>query len=301
MEYRNLVTFLRVAELQNFTQAANALGYAQSTVTFHIQSLEEELGVVLFDRIGKKVSLTMAGEYLIAYANEMMHLEAGIRDLNKNIEKLPGSLRLGVVESILYTHAEQMILEYNRRYPHISLEIHSNSSLELMDMLRGNNVDMILFMGRRIVEPYFVRDLIQQAEVSFVTSADNPLAGKEQVDFSEIMAQPLILPEKNSLYRKMAEEVAAHFDCVLEPVVQINNTAMIIDLLCHGLGISFLPRYLTERKVREGKLAFLNVGSGVRQDYYIQLLHHKNKWVTPQMKGFVGLMEEILRIDQTSG
>ncbi|MGI6055050.1 MAG: LysR family transcriptional regulator, partial [Clostridium sp.] len=53
MEYRNLVTFLRVAELQNFTQAASALGYAQSTVTFHIQSLEEELGVVLFDRIGK--------------------------------------------------------------------------------------------------------------------------------------------------------------------------------------------------------------------------------------------------------
>ena len=65
MEYRNLVTFLRVAELQNFTKAANQLGYAQSTVTFHIQSLEEELGVTLFDRIGKKATLTSAGEYLV--------------------------------------------------------------------------------------------------------------------------------------------------------------------------------------------------------------------------------------------
>ncbi len=294
MEYRNLVTFLRVAELQNFTQAANELGYAQSTVTFHIQSLEEELGVVLFDRIGKKVSLTMAGEYLITYANEMMHLETSIRELNRNMEKLPGTLRLGVVESLLYTHAERMILEYNKRYPHISLEIHSNSSLELMEMLRGNNVDMILFMGKRIVDSNFVRDLITRAEVSFVTSVDNPLAKKEIVDFHEIMEQPLILPERNSLYRRMAEDVAAHFDCVLQPIVQINNTAMIIDLLCHGLGISFLPKYLTAKKIKEGKLAVLNVGSGVHQDYYIQLLHHKNKWVTPQMKGFVSLIEEIL-------
>lgn len=296
MEYRNLVTFLRVAELQNFTQAASALGYAQSTVTFHIQSLEEELGVVLFDRIGKKVSLTMAGEYLIAYANEMMHLEADIRGLNQNMEKLPGTLRVGVVESILYTHAARVIPEYYRRFPQISLEIHSNSSLELMDMLKGNNVDIILFMGRRIVEPSYVRDLIKPAEVSFVTSSRNPLAKRKKLSIEDIMEQPLILPEKSSLYRKMAEEVAAHFDRVLEPVVQINNTSMIMELMKQGVGVSFLPRYLTEKEVQAGNLAVLNVGSGIRQDYYIQMLHHKNKWVTPQMKGFVTLMGEVLEV-----
>ena len=109
MEYRNLVTFLRVAELQNFTQAANALGYAQSTVTFHIQSLEEELGVVLFDRIGKKISLTQAGEALLHYANEMVRLETEMRGIGKQTEELAGTLRVGVVESILYTNAEDMI------------------------------------------------------------------------------------------------------------------------------------------------------------------------------------------------
>lgn len=294
MEYRNLVTFLRVAELQNFTQAANALGYAQSTVTFHIQSLEEELGVKLFDRIGKKISLTMAGEYLISYVNEMMHLENCIQELNKNMEKLPGVLRIGVVESILFTYVKDMILDYNQKYPNISLEIHSNSSLELMEMLKGNNVDMILFMGKRIVDPIFVRDLIKPAAVSFVTSCCNPLAKKERVEFSEIAEQQLILPENNSLYRKMAEDIAANYDCVLSPSVQINNTAMIIELLQLGVGVSFLPDYLTEKAVEEGRLHRLNVESGIQQSYHIQLLHHKNKWVTPQMKAFAVMAEEVL-------
>ena len=101
MEYRNLVTFLRVAELQNFTKAANQLGYAQSTVTFHIQSLEEELGVTLFDRIGKKVTLTSAGEYLVTYANEMMKILTEIRQLNDSVDVMSGKLRVGVVESVL--------------------------------------------------------------------------------------------------------------------------------------------------------------------------------------------------------
>ena len=294
MEYRNLVTFLRVAELQNFTQAANALGYAQSTVTFHIQSLEEELGVVLFDRIGKRVSLTMAGEYLISYANDIMHLESAIRDLNKNLETLPGTLRIGVVESLLSVYAGRIVEGYRELHPQIALEIQSGSSPELMELLRENNVDLILFMGRRIVEPHFVRDLIRPADVSFVTAASSPLAKKKTVKFSELIREPLILPEKSSLYRKMAEEVAAHFDCMLEPAVQINSTAVILRLLKRGLGVSFLPDYLTRPGVQAGELALLPVESWAPQEYFIQLLHHKNKWVTPQMRWFVSLMEETL-------
>lgn len=294
MEYRNLVTFLRVAELQNFTQAANSLGYAQSTVTFHIQSLEEELGMPLFDRIGKKVSLTMAGEYLITYANEMMHLESSIRSLNKELDQLPGTIRVGSVESLLYTYSGRAIPRFRDAYPRIALEAHTASSVDLMDMLRSNDVDMIVVMSKRIVDANFVRDLIRPAEMSFVTSVDNPLAGREALDFREIMDHPLILPEKTGLYRKAAEEIAARYDCLLEPAIQINNTGMIIELLKQNVGISFLPDYLTKREIENGNLVKLNVDTDFSQDYYIQILHHKNKWITPQMKGFVYLMKELL-------
>lgn len=294
MEYRNLVTFLRVAELQNFTQAANALGYAQSTVTFHIQSLEEELGVTLFDRIGKKVSLTMAGEYLISYANEMMHLESGIRELGEKADAVAGTLRVGIVESLLATYAGQAVPRYQKRYPRVSVEFRTASGFKLMELLYKSEVDLIFFMGKRIADPEFVRDLIRTAGVSFVTYAEHPLAGRRSIPFLEIQKEPLVLPERASFYRRIAEEIAAQYDCTLNPSIQIGNTAAILELLKSRAGISFLPDYLTRREVEAGRLAILDVKDPLHTHFYVQIFHHRNKWVTPQMKGFVEVMEELL-------
>ena len=74
MEIRNLMTFLRVVELQNFTKAAEQLGYCQSTVTIQIQQLEQELNVKLFERIGKKISVTEKGKEVFQYAKEIRNL-----------------------------------------------------------------------------------------------------------------------------------------------------------------------------------------------------------------------------------
>lgn len=294
MEYRNLVTFLRVAELQNFTQAAGELGYAQSTVTFHIQSLEEELGVVLFDRIGKKVSLTIAGEALLHYANEMVRLENEMSGIGKQLENLSGTLRVGVVESILYTYAEKIIFDYHRQYPDVKLEIYAYSSIELLDRLKENQVDMAVFIGKKIADPFYKRDLIKTVNVHFVTSAKHQLASQKNIGMEAILQEPLVLPEKESLYRRMAEEAAAYYDRVLEPVVQVNNTSTIMELLKSGLGISFLPDYLTLKEVEKGTLVNLDVENPMHRESYIQVLHHKNKWITPQMQCFMEVMKKAL-------
>ncbi len=296
MEYRNIITFLRVAELQNFTQAANSLGYAQSTVTFHIQSLEEELGIKLFDRIGKKISLTIAGEYLISYANEIMHIESEIKQLYKKLDNISGTLRIGVVESLLSTYVEKAILLYRQKFPNVFLEIRTASTLELMELLESNDVDIILIIGKRIVDHNFIRSLIKPEKIFFVTSSSNKLVGKDTVSFQEVAEQPLILPEKASFYRQIAEEVAAQFDCILAPAIQVNNTATIIRLLKEGMGISFLPNYLIAHDVATGELSPLNIVNDHLQNYYIQILYHKNKWVTPHMKGFTALMKEIFSV-----
>ena len=235
MEYRNLVTFLRVAELQNFTKAANQLGYAQSTVTFHIQSLEEELGVTLFDRIGKKVTLTSAGEYLVTYANEMMKILTEIRQLNDSVDVMSGKLRVGVVESVLGTFMPDAVVQYNQKFPNVELEIQSHTTSTLLEMLRANDLDIAVVMGKRIVDPDFKRPLIKRAGISFVTNPDNPILKKEDLTFTDIAQEKLVLPEKQSLYRRAVENAAAEYDCVLSPTVQVNNTALIIKLLKKGM------------------------------------------------------------------
>lgn len=293
MEHRNLVTFLRVAELQNFTRAANELGYAQSTVTFHIQTLEEELGVSLFDRIGKKVKLTKAGEYLVNYANEMERIISDMEQISNTVNMVRGNLRIGVVESLLATYMVEALSTYSRDFPEVNIDVVTGSTAGLMELLRSNDVDLIFIMGNRIVDFDFVRAMIQEAGVSFVASSSHPLAGKEEISFQEIAADRLILPEKSSLYRKSMEMIAGMTDCILSPVIQMNNTTSIMRLLETGNGISYLPDYLTREGLEDGSLTRLNV-KYEPQKYYIQILYHRNKWISPQMTEFISLIKKII-------
>ena len=294
MEYRNLKTFLRVAELQNFTKAANELGYAQSTVTFHIHALEEELGILLFERIGKRVSLTKAGEYLVRYANEMERIIAEMEQLNGTVSQVSGSLRVGVVESILVTFMSDLLTEYCRRFPDVTVEVVTGSTTMLMNLLRSNDVDLIIIMGNRIVDYDFFRVMIREEGISFVASADHPLAGETDISFRTILECPLILPEKDSLYRRSIEPIASQYDSILVPKLQINNTAMIIELLKKGMGVSYLPDYMIESSIKDGSLAKLDVNYEVGK-YYIQIFHHRNKWVSAQMEEFITIAEEMIK------
>lgn len=293
MEHRNLVTFLRVAELQNFTRAANELGYAQSTVTFHIQTLEEELGVSLFDRIGKKVKLTKAGEYLVNYANEMERIISDMEQISNTVNMVRGTLRIGVVESLLASYMVDALSRYAKDFPEVNIEVVTGSTSGLMELLRSNDVDLIFVMGSRIVDYDFVRAMIQEAGVSFVASADHPLAGKEEISFEEIAAGRMILPEKNSLYRRSMEMIAGKYDCILSPAIQMNNTMSIMKLLKTGNGVSYLPDYLTREGIEDGTLCRLNVQYDP-QKYYIQILYHRNKWISPQMTEFVDLIKKLI-------
>ena len=83
MELRNIKSFIKVAEFENFSKAAEVLGYAQSTITLQIQQLEQELGVNLFDRIGKRVLLSEKGRAFLSYANDMVQLEAEAKPFPK--------------------------------------------------------------------------------------------------------------------------------------------------------------------------------------------------------------------------
>lgn len=295
MEYRNLVTFLRVAELGNFTKAAEQLGYAQSTVTFHIQSLENELGLVLFDRIGKKISLTDAGQALVSYANEIMKIQSEIDQLKASSHELNGRLRIGVTESMLTSFMVDVISKYNEQYPHVSLDITTDTSPTILNLIRSSDLDIGLVMGRRIVDPDFKRVLIREARVSFIAPSSDPLAGKDMVSFTELAEGRLILPEKSSIYRRAVEEVAADYGCVLKPAIQVNNTAAIIRMVQAGKGISFLPEYAVHWEIENGTLHFLNIKTPAQPRFFIQVVYHSQKWITPQMQKFIDMLTPVLK------
>ena len=112
MELRNIKSFIKVAEFENFSKAAEVLGYAQSTITLQIQQLEQELGVNLFDRIGKRVLLSEKGRAFLSYANDMVQLEAEAIETVSENPTPTGTLRIGTIESIASSFLPLLLEEY---------------------------------------------------------------------------------------------------------------------------------------------------------------------------------------------
>ena len=137
MELKNINTFVRVAELNSFTKAANELGYSQSTVTIQIKQLENELNFLLFDRIGKNVSLTPRGEDFLMYANEFLRLEAQALSLKGDADAVSGTLRLGVLESLFVWRIADLLPEYHKQYPDVKIEI---KIYKMVDKVGGNRL-----------------------------------------------------------------------------------------------------------------------------------------------------------------
>ena len=291
MELKNINTFLRVAELNSFTKAANELGYSQSTVTIQIKQLESELGFMLFDRIGRSVSLTPKGEEFICYANEFLHLEARTMSLRDTAGSVTGTLRLGVLESLFIWKIADLLPQYHSMYPEVKIEIKSATDAALYRMLRQNELDIIYLLDSVIYHKDCIRACTSPVSMNFVTSPANPLCAAGSISLAEIAQEPLILTERDAIYRQELDHEAAKNDIELVPILEIDNLEVVLRLLKRGMGVSFIPDYVLHESIARGELSVLNV----RYDainLWSQLVYHKNKFVTPQMQAFIRLIQD---------
>ena len=291
MELKNINTFLRVAELSSFTKAAAELGYSQSTVTIQIQQLENELGFMLFDRIGRSVSLTPKGEEFIAYANEFLRLEARTLALRETAGSVSGTLRLGVLESLFVWKIADLLPQYHSKYPGVTIEIKSATGAALYRMLRQNELDIIYLLDNVVYHKDCVRACTSPVSLKFVASPKNELCRRKNIPLAEIAKEPLILTERDAIYRRELDNEAARNGIELVPFLEIDNLEVVLRLLKKQMGISFIPDYVLHESVESGELAVLDV------DYHIinlwsQLVYHKNKFLTPQMLAFIRMVQE---------
>lgn len=290
MEFRNIITFLCVAELGSFTGAANQLGYVQSTVTMQIKQLEEELGTVLFDRIGKRVELTANGQSFMHYANLLVNISEQAKLIGKQPEKIEGELRVGILESLLMWVLSEKLPEYYKIFPLIKVRTRTAPSNELFQMLKQNELDIVYFLGKKMYSTDFVCAWSEPVRIVFVSHPENPFANKKSVLLQELVEQPFILTENNGFYRNALEETAMQRGIAIQPLFVIDNTSAIIKLLKKGLGISFLPEYAVKESLINNELVIINVEDCSIQ-FWSQLFYHKDKWLTPQMESFIELIK----------
>ena len=290
MELKNLDTFIQVAELSSFTKAADKLGYSQSTVSFQIKQLELELGAQLFERINHTVSLTERGKEVLMYAHQISKLTRDMERTTSSEQDINGHIRIAMADSLCSWLMKENFCSFHKDYPGITLKIIAASTEEMFRLLNQNEVDLVYTLDNHIYDKNYIIQSEKQMQAHFVTS--NSYADKPITTLNEIVTHPFILTEKRMSYRRLMDEKLASMSLAIEPMLEIGNTDLICNLIEQDMGISFLPDYVTQKAVSEGKMTRLHI-DGFEIDIWKQLLYHKDKWVSPQMQIVMNYLSQI--------
>ncbi|MBQ8816664.1 MAG: LysR family transcriptional regulator [Lachnospiraceae bacterium] len=286
MDLRSLNTFIQVAELGSFTRAGEKLGYSQPTISLQIKQLERELGVQLFERIGHTVSLTEDGRAALSYAQRICHMSLEMMQ-GANQEQEPGGIiRLAMADSLCMPLIIKEIAEFRRQYPKVSLHIITTGTDEMFRLLDHNEVDIVCTLDSHIYSTSYIISNEEKIGVHFVCAANNPLAQKKDVLLEDLLKYPFVLTEKGMSYRRLLDERLARHSLEIQPMLEIGRADLICKLVEEDTGISFLPDYVTEEAVREKRIVRLEV-KDFKVELWKQLLYHRDKWMSFQMKVFL--------------
>lgn len=291
MEIRTLITFTKIVETGSFTRTAEQLGYSQSAVTMQVKQLEGELNARLFERIGKRVKLTQAGERLMPYALDMLAAMQKAEGIAREPEEITGRLRLGTSESYVISVLPPVFSEMQKVCPHVEISVQTALVRDLFQMLRQNEVDLLCFLDEKMYYPEWVKVLEQPERIYFVASAHSELAGRRDIPIERLLREPLYLTEKGVSYRYAVEQALAAKGFALKPFLEIGNTDVITKFLLRNRGVSFLPEHVVGEYLDSGELVALDTECP-EITMWSQLVYHRNKCVTPQMNIFMEALRD---------
>lgn len=290
MELRQLITFSKITQLKSFLKAAEDLGYAQSTITTQIQLLEKELGIKLFERIGRNMELTSKGLTFLEYAEKIINLAEEAKAAVADTDIPKGTLRIGVVESLCTIRLPEVLKYYHLKYPDVEVIIKIGTCSDLHNMLRNNTVDLIFILGELIKDPDLLSCICYEEEMALLASPLNKLKDKNKLKLKDIENESLILTEKGCSYRGVFEGMFKAENLQPHLSLEIGSIETIKTFVKNNLGITLLPVMTAQNELDKGELVKLDL-VGCEFNIMTQVLYHKNKWLTPAMNVFI----EVLR------
>ena len=291
MELRNLITFIHVAEIGSFTKAAEQLGYSQSTISFQIKQLEEELDCLLFERINHTITLTERGRELVSYAHRVRALTEDFKESLTKDEECRGHIHIvtpdSVCEEMLYSH----YIDFHSKYPDISIKFTTADTSVMFEMLDHNEADAIITLDSHSYRKDYIIAKEQILSMHFVASPQSKYANQKNLKMTDIINEPFIMTERGQGYRRVFDKELAKKSIEITPVLEIGRTDIITHILAQSDMISYLPDFVTEKSIASGKLCYLDVVD-INIDIWKQLIYHKNKWMSKSLKAFINYVKE---------
>lgn len=299
MEIRNLVTFLKVTELLNFSKAADALDYSQSAVTVQIQQLEQELGVQLFDRIGKKVAITQYGLDFIPYARDAISAASRAEHFAARDSELTGTIRIGFEDTLLRATLTDIIPVYHKRFPRVIVRTSIGSNHQLKQALAQNQLDVVYTLDTQVNDPQFHKVFEVKEDICIIANRQNPLTPKKAVTLADLVSHSFVLMSPCNPYRDLFDNALAQQRLSIQPFLELDSDVIALRLVAKNPEyMTILPRFTLLRSNYAPLLSALDV-EDCKLHQWRQLLHHTNKVITPQIQGMLDTITQMNDISIT--
>lgn len=292
MDLKYLQTFQTIVEEGSFSKAAQKLNYTQSTITFQIGQLEDELSTKLFERIGRRMLLTKSGEQLLPYVNDVIHSVEKIQAFEHDLTEYRGDLRIGIGETLLCYQLPSILKEFHTQAPNTRLFLRSMNCYDIRDELLNGNLDLGIFYedvggyGSNLISYPF-----GSYSVTLVASPEIKQLCPDFITPDQTIPIPFIINESNCIFRQIFEDYLQEKSILLDHTIELWSIPTIKNLVKNNVGISFLPRFTVQEELAKGELEEIPTAL---IDRHISAVcgHHKNKWISPAMELFIRLIKE---------
>lgn len=255
MEMKQLIAMVTVAEVESVTRAAHLLHLVQPAVTRQIKTLEDELGVMLFDRTRQGMVLTSAGEVFLSHARRaLQELERARSELTPAPGEVTGLVSVGVLESLLDLIIPALVDSVAEKFPGVELHLLSGVSRHLKEWLDDGIVDVALLYNVADTTAMRVTPLLNE-RLWVVAPPEAGLLSTEPSTWQRILREPLILPTVGHTLRTLIDKARA--DIPLEPkiVIETNSLNVQKQLVLAGRGWTILPAAGVARDIEQGKFS----------------------------------------------
>ncbi|MBU1341813.1 MAG: LysR family transcriptional regulator [Proteobacteria bacterium] len=293
MEIRHLKTFKAVADHLSFHKAANAIHYAQSTVSAQIMALESELEVHLFERLGRRIILTSEGENFYQYACKIIELAESARTSLSAGENPAGSLTIRVPESFCVNRLTPVVTLFRKRMPNVKLSFITCAVEGLVDDLKNGVTDLAFLLAESIQSKDLDVENLGSENLVLVAGPSHPLTKIDKVELEMLTEYTLLLSRVDCSYRRILEQMLQESQCEPQMVLEYNSVAAIIAGVSAGLGVTLVPEIAVRRELAKKKLMILP-WPGNDMEVAQLMIWHKSKWISPIINMFMDTTREVL-------
>jgi len=293
MEIRQLKSFQTVANLLSFNKAAGQLHYAQSSISAQIQALEEELGVQLLDRLGRKIQLTDMGMQLLQYTGKILDLVDETHSEVAGDKEPRGALTIRIPETFGAHRLPAVVKYFHSQYPKVRLNFTTCAFEGLEKDLRKGITDLAFLLAESISASDLLVETVGFESIVLVSGPHHPLAAKKSVHTRDLAGATILLSKVDCSYRRIFEQILDQEEVRQSNRLEFFSVETIKRCVMTGVGISVLPEVAVAEEVARKKLVILPWSEG-KIDVAVLMIWYQDRWISPTLKAFMEATRKVM-------